>query len=133
MSDVHHTVSTSDEFAEVTVIQGSARRRYFPPEMKARIVEESMDPAVSVSAVARRHGLNPNQLFTWRRRLREQIAARQAGTAADTRLGANDGTTTAADSTAIEVETAGARIRVDAGVDEAALARVVSALRRAER
>jgi len=58
MSDVHHTVSTSEEFAEVTVIQGSARRRYFPPEVKARIVEENMDPAVSLSAVARRHGLN---------------------------------------------------------------------------
>jgi hypothetical protein len=39
MSDVHHTVSTSDEFAEVAMIQGSARRHYFPPEVKARIAE----------------------------------------------------------------------------------------------
>jgi len=132
MSDVHHTVSTSEEFAEVTVIQGSARRRYFPPEVKARIVEESMDPAVSVSAVARRHGLNPNQLFTWRRRLREQIAARQAEAAVDTSTGADDGAASLGSGT-IEVETAGARIRVDAGVDEAALARVVSALRRCGR
>ena len=132
MSDVHHTVSTSDEFAEVTVIQGSARRRYFPPEMKARIVEESMDPAVSVSAVARRHGLNPNQLFTWRRRLREQIAARQAEAAVETTPAADDGAASPGSGT-IEVETAGARIRVDAGVDEAALARVVSALRRCGR
>lgn len=132
MSDVHHTVSTSEEFAEVTVIQGSARRRYFPPEVKARIVEESMDPAVSVSAVARRHGLNPNQLFTWRRRLREQIAARQAEAAVDTTTGADAGAASPGSGT-IEVETAGARIRVDAGVDEAALARVVSALRRCGR
>jgi transposase len=132
MSNVHHTVSTSDEFAEVTVIQGSARRRYFPPEVKARIVEESMDPAVSVSAVARRHGLNPNQLFTWRRRLREQIAARRADAAAATTLGSDDGAASPGSST-IEVETADARIRVDASVDEAALARVVSALRRSGR
>ena len=132
MSDVHHTVSTSDEFAEVTVIQGSARRRYFSPEVKARIVEESMDPAVSVSAVARRHGLNPNQLFTWRRRLRERIAARQAGTATET-ASDTDVPTASASSGTIEVETADARIRVDASVDEAALARVVSALRRSGR
>jgi len=132
MSDVHHKVSTSDEFAEVTVIQGSARRRYFPPEQKARIVEESMDPAVSVSAVARRHGLNPNQLFTWRRRLREQMATRQAEAAVETTPGADDRAASPGSGT-IEVETAGARIRVDASVDEAALARVVSALRRSGR
>ena len=132
MADDHHTVSTSGEFAEVTVIQGSARRRYFPPEQKARIVEESMDPAVSVSEVARRHALNPNQLFTWRRRLREQIAARQASTATETVSDADEHAAAAGSGT-IEVETAGARIRVDAGVDEAALARVVTALRRAGR
>jgi transposase len=32
-----------------------------------RMVEESQEPGASVSLVARRHGVNPNQLFTWRR------------------------------------------------------------------
>ena len=48
-------------FHEVTVISGSVGRRSWPVEEKARIVAESLDPAVSVSAVARRYGLNPNQ------------------------------------------------------------------------
>jgi len=73
--------------------------------------------------------LNPNQLFTWRRRLREQILARRADAAAATTLGADDRAASSGSST-IEIETAEARIRMDAGVDEAALARVVSALRR---
>jgi len=88
-----------------------------------------MDPAVSVSAVARRHGLNPNQLFTWRRRPREKVAARRADAGAATILAADDRATSPGSRT-IEVEAADARIRIDADVDEAALARVVSALRR---
>jgi transposase-like protein len=41
------------------------------------MVEERQEPGASVSLVARRHGVNPNQLFTWRR-----LAAQGAFTAA---------------------------------------------------
>ena len=34
---------------------------------QGRIVVESLEPGVSVSEVARRHGLSPQQLFAWRR------------------------------------------------------------------
>ena len=34
---------------------------------KVRIVEETFEPGMTVSLVARRHGVAPNQLFTWRR------------------------------------------------------------------
>lgn len=34
---------------------------------RRRIVEETLGPGVSVAEVARRHGLNANQIFTWRR------------------------------------------------------------------
>jgi len=71
-------------FHEITVIQGSARRRRWSLEEKARIVAESLDPAVSASAVARRHGINPNQLFVWRKALaRERAAAGMAARGAD--------------------------------------------------
>jgi len=36
-------------------------------EEKIRIVTESRVPGESVADVARRHGVNPNQVFTWRR------------------------------------------------------------------
>lgn len=43
------------------------RRRRFSIDYKRRIVEESLDGTDSVSVVARRHDVNANQLFRWRR------------------------------------------------------------------
>jgi transposase len=43
------------------------RRRRFSIEEKHAILAEASDPAVNVSAVARRHGLFPAQLYKWRR------------------------------------------------------------------
>lgn len=43
-------------------------RRRWSVEAKARIVEESMTPGANVSAVARTHGLSPQQVFAWRRK-----------------------------------------------------------------
>ncbi|QNA86331.1 transposase [Sphingomonas sp. So64.6b] len=43
------------------------RRRRWTPEEKVRILEETHLPGMSVSLVARRHGIGGNQTFTWRR------------------------------------------------------------------
>ncbi len=43
------------------------RRRRWSEAEKRRIVAESDEPGVSVSLVARRHDVNANQVFTWRR------------------------------------------------------------------
>ena len=48
---------------------GAGRRRTWSDEDKARIVAEIVASGESVSAVARRHGLSPQQLFGWRREL----------------------------------------------------------------
>ena len=53
------------------VFTGSGRRRSFSDEDKSRIVAEIVTSGDSVSGVARRHGLSPQQLFGWRRQLRE--------------------------------------------------------------
>ncbi|WP_352648697.1 transposase [Mesorhizobium sp. M0408] len=45
------------------VFTGSGRRREWPPEEKARIVAESYKAGETVSAVARRYALSPQQLF----------------------------------------------------------------------
>lgn len=58
------------------VFTGAGKRRDWPPEVKASIVAESYSGMETVSAVARRHGLVPSQLFTWRRQLREQMEER---------------------------------------------------------
>jgi transposase len=50
---------------------GTERRRRWSLQDKLRIVEETMQPNVTVSEVARRHGLAPSVVFTWRRLARE--------------------------------------------------------------
>src|SRR3974390_307295 len=56
------------------VFTGAGRRRTWRDEDKARIVAEIATSGDSVCAVARRHGLSPQQLFGWRRQLRESEA-----------------------------------------------------------
>jgi transposase len=53
------------------VITGTGRRRLFSADDKARMIEETLVPGAVVSEVARRHGLSPQQLFTWRRQARQ--------------------------------------------------------------
>jgi transposase len=48
------------------------RRRHWSDEDKARIVAECEAPGSSVSMVSRRHDLNTNLLFSWRRQLRQR-------------------------------------------------------------
>lgn len=45
------------------------KRRSWTPDEKRRIVGESLENGVSIAEIARRHDLNANQLFTWRRQL----------------------------------------------------------------
>ena len=49
------------------VLSGPERRRRRTPAEKLAIVAETYEPGVTVSLVARRHGIAPNQLFLWRR------------------------------------------------------------------
>src|SRR3979490_1201951 len=46
-----------------------ARRGDWPEELKRQMVAETLEAGSSVSIVARRHDVNTNQLFKWRREL----------------------------------------------------------------
>ena len=74
-----HSVDRSDDTKDVSalarpqrieVITGVERRRKWSAQEKAAIVAESLAEGAVVSEVARRHGLNPQQVFGWRARLR---------------------------------------------------------------
>jgi transposase len=54
----------------IEVITGAGQRRRWSDHDKARIIAESLKPDANVSEVARRHGMRPQQLFTWRREAR---------------------------------------------------------------
>src|SRR5256885_17242550 len=45
------------------------KRRNWPEGFKRQVVAETLEPGSSVSIVARRHDLNTNQLFKWRREM----------------------------------------------------------------
>ncbi len=52
------------------------------PEQKLAIVRESLEPGQSVSVVARRNGINANQLFLWRKLYQDgSLSAVSAGEA----------------------------------------------------
>jgi transposase len=55
------------ELAIQAVTESSGKRRYRTVEERRRIVEETLAEGVSVAVVARRHGVNANQVFQWRK------------------------------------------------------------------
>jgi transposase len=59
----------------VEVISGPERRRSWSDEEKLEIVSESLVEGVNVSALARRHGMSPQQLFGWRAKIRARMQA----------------------------------------------------------
>ena len=123
----------AEGYRRVEVLTGPRRRRDWSEDHKARAVAESCAPGAVVSEVARRWQVSPQHLFTWRRRAR--AAARRAATA-----GALSFVPVVADAPApaaeldrsqpaIEVEVAGAVVRVPSGADAVLLTAVLRALR----
>ena len=53
------------------ILTGVQRRRRWSTTEKIRLVEESQQPGSSVSFVARRYGISPSLLFSWKRRMLE--------------------------------------------------------------
>ena len=72
------TTIMDEKPARAEILTGPERRRRRTAAEKLRIVQETYAPNVTVSLVARRHGIAPNQLFAWRR-----LAAQGALTAAE--------------------------------------------------
>src|SRR5271165_3254173 len=108
-------------------------RRLWSADLKRRIVAESFEPGASVAAVARRHGVNANLLFTWRRRFVAAGSARPRETMSIVPVAI-----AAEDSPAILPPSSGSNGRMEivlsSGerviVGAAALARVIKALAR---
>jgi transposase len=58
---------TNNKQEVMEVLTGPERRRRWSAQEKPAMVRESFEPGKSVSMVARQHGVNPNQLFHWRK------------------------------------------------------------------
>lgn len=133
-------------YQRVEVITGRQRRRRWTAEEKARIVAESLEADANISDVARRHGVARGLLTIWRRQLlsgAQQPGQSFAAVKIDTVAAvSNDAAQYSAEPDAlaaalpvvrsrgrIEIDIAGARIRVESGVDHATLAMVLATVR----
>jgi transposase len=125
MVDVNDDASDGG-YRRVKVLTGPGRRRRWSDEAKARIVAETLEPGAVVADVARRWQVCSQQVFTWRRAMRHEPAA----------LGfvpivpdAPPAVAEPSAASAIEVELAGAVLRVPSGTDAALLTTVLRAIR----
>jgi len=130
-------------------VRGSARtRRQHEREFKEDLIAQSLAPGASVAAIAMKGGINANLLFKWRREhvraKTESVptattllpvcvvpAAEPAPTLPPPTAGGAVGSRNARPGV-IEIEIAGAQLRLRGAVDEAALSSVLRALRQSE-
>ncbi len=127
-------------YRRVEVLTGPGRRRRWSAESKARVVAESLAPGARPSEVARRWQICSQQVFAWRREARAGLLAlpAQGGVVVPPGLDfvpihAEPALLPAVPAPvpppAIEVEVAGAVVRVLAGMDAALLTSVLRAVR----
>ena len=102
-------------------------RRNWSEAFKAQLIAETLAPGANVSAIARREGIAPSQLFGWRRR------AIRTGTvmALDASGGSRFVEVETAATAAIEIVLDGVVVRASAEVTEDHLRRVIRAVRTA--
>ena len=55
----------------VEVLAGIQRRRRYSVNQKLAVLEEAAVPGMTISYVARRHGISPSLIFGWRRGMSE--------------------------------------------------------------
>ncbi len=125
------TGTKADGLRRIEVIPGVGPRRRGTGVEKAGIVAESLAPATTASAVARRYGLHTSQLFTWRQQLHRRASSPAAigGPAFVPVLLAEDGPAPAEAVGRMEIVLGPAVVRVAADVDAAALRRVLEVVR----
>ena len=136
-------------FRRIEVLTGPTRRRRWSASEKGRIVAETMEPCATVTEVARRWQVCPQQVWGWRREARtgdlvlpsEALAAIQPTfvpiVAETAPMAAGEGAVEpdtshlarTASAPTIEIKLAGAVVRVAAGTDGILLTEVLRAVR----
>lgn len=136
MSELDDMEPETTSVHRLEVISGSGRRRIFSDDFKARVVEETLARGAVVSRIVRRHGLSPQQVFTWRGQARQ--ASDQSATEAPIFVpavidewAASSSTVPQQTASVVEIEICGSVVRVGRGADIGTVAAVIAALKRA--
>jgi transposase len=143
VSKLDHTLEPEPTAVRrLEVITGTGRRRRFSEDFKAGVVEETLVPGAVISEVARRNGLTPQQVFTWRRQSRQPMASEaeapkfvpalvESSVPARARRGRWRKRTRQVDRStgSIEVEIEGVTVRIGRGAEAKTVAAVLHALK----
>lgn len=124
----------------IEVFTGAGRRRSWSAAAKAAIIAESYGAGETVCAVARRHGLTPQQLFAWRRLTRRSAllppmfvpaVVETSGSEAPPAARASRRARRRSKADGIELEIAGVEVRVGADAKPRTIEAVIRALKAA--
>ncbi len=115
-------------YRRVEVLTGPGRRRKWSEDDKARIVAETLRPGTVVADVARRWQVSSQQVFTWRREMRRAAGAPLSFVPIMPEMPVR-APEPALPSPSVEVEVAGAVLRVGLGTDADLLTTVLRAIR----
>jgi transposase len=129
MADQAEQVSASD-LVDTKQQLGPTKRRQYSEALKRQMVAETQLPGASVSIVARRHDVNSNQLFRWRRQLLPK-AAIESGAMLPVAVAPDEGRPRRTDREGV-IEIAfgcGARVRLRGEVSSETLRQVIELLR----
>lgn len=135
MSRLDPTLEPDRLVRRIEVITGVGGRRRWTVDDKARIVEETLEPGATVSVVARRHGLTPQQLFAWRREARKRSVASEAAGPSFIPAMVELASThrrrrqPVAPMAAIELDIGGVRVRIGEGAKASIVSAVIRALK----
>ncbi len=117
----------------ITVEEPKTKRRFRSKQERRQIVEESLRPGASVAVIARRHGVNANQVFNWRKLYKQGLLNTQSTPAQlmPVRIAEiipEDDRSPVAHRGAIHIELGKARVRLEGSVDPASLRLVLEHL-----
>ncbi len=119
--------------SRLEVIEGPTGRRRWPDDVKARLVGESFQEGVRVCDVARRNGLNPQHLSTWRKLAREgKLALNLSDGPTFAALVVNESVSSVPTDTVpvpVEIEVPGVIVRLAANSSAERIAAIATALR----
>ena len=103
---------------------GATLRRHWPDEFKERAVAAALESGANVSAIARQMGISPAQLFGWRRKALAKVESSTVPA-----MSSSTEVVTASSVPVLEIAIGDTVIRVGADIGEAALRRVLRAVR----
>jgi transposase len=129
----HKSSTSSFEVIEAQVSRLDASpatpRRRWSAAAKERIVAAASEPGANVSAIARAHGLRPQQVFTWRRQAAGKSGPKTAGAAGPTfAMVALDGVEGGG---IVELVIAGVTLRIGPALPAARVTEILRAVRSA--